>query len=543
MSGILNIKSEDANKLHPEALKWFNDQRAAIECEVALDELTNDDLHAFLSDDEKREFIRRKEEITRGLASCMDIVGAARHGPLGDATIGLTVLRFQVESLSPMHTIESLLKAVYKRKVEKGKEEQKRRQEEARRRQERVEAERRKKEAQRKWRAAHKAVNPPIDDAKRYLNDEEYDGFIKAAREAIQAYLEKGEAYTTDTRIFNYRWCLKKIEDRKEEEAQRLQAARAASEYNHRLNQEIAKLTSQLDHKLKDLSSYFRAEIRDKRYIGYNFDYALSKKDEINFDRTLVSAANKKLEQLFSNDLRYFIDLPSQYYRLYFPLPSASYCFAEVPCIDFSFEIFAAACAEVWLKPRRKSFDDYEFPLPWIEERNDSALLQKPKFLGYYHLILRPEDLDGYTFWQSIPLILLNGLLNGETKPDGTTISAASDESVIYKVQEFEEEVDVPDKFAQYLRSTGSIDEMIGVRIVTEKVAGIVKVELTQLKEEHRALSLEKMIKGKDSKKAKAFQLFSEGKRPSDPKVKNLGIKPSTAYRYYQDWKKTHNHT
>ena len=50
MSGILSIKCGDAKKLHPSALEWFNDQKTAIAREVALDELTDDDLNAFLSD-------------------------------------------------------------------------------------------------------------------------------------------------------------------------------------------------------------------------------------------------------------------------------------------------------------------------------------------------------------------------------------------------------------------------------------------------------------------------------------------------------------
>lgn len=35
-----------------------------------------------------------------------------------------------------------------------------------------------------------------------------------------------------------------------------------------------------------------------------------------------------------------------------------------------------------------------------------------------------------------------------------------------------------------------------------------------------------------------AFQLFDEGKRPSDPEVKALGIKSKTRYNYFQMWKK-----
>ena len=40
------------------------------------------------------------------------------------------------------------------------------------------------------------------------------------------------------------------------------------------------------------------------------------------------------------------------------------------------------------------------------------------------------------------------------------------------------------------------------------------------------------------NKKAKAFELFSQGLRPSDKKVKDLGLKPKTTYNYFQEWKK-----
>jgi hypothetical protein len=43
--------------------------------------------------------------------------------------------------------------------------------------------------------------------------------------------------------------------------------------------------------------------------------------------------------------------------------------------------------------------------------------------------------------------------------------------------------------------------------------------------------------------KEMSFQLFDQGKRPSDAEVRALGIKPSTAYRYYQQWKRTSDHS
>ena len=41
------------------------------------------------------------------------------------------------------------------------------------------------------------------------------------------------------------------------------------------------------------------------------------------------------------------------------------------------------------------------------------------------------------------------------------------------------------------------------------------------------------------SKKEEAFELFSQGKRPSSPEVKALELSAKTRYNYYQEWKKS----
>ena len=289
-------------------------------------------------------------------------------------------------------------------------------------------------------------------------------------------------------------WYLTDISRRKAQEAQKAHAISEAKQYNASLNQEISRLRSKLYPQKKTLSNYFQLKIKDKRHTGHKFDYVLSKEEEENFDRTLVRIANERLKQLIPNSLSQFIDIPSQYYRIYFPLPSVSYSFAGVPCLDFAFDIFAAAYGEVWLKPGKKSFGDYEFHLPRMEERNYSVLLQEPKLLGFYYLVLKPEELGGYVFFDSIPLILLRGLLNGDTKPDGVTISEALDDSVTYKIPKFKGEVTIPDSFASYLKEIGSIDEMLNMGIAIEKVASIAKSELSELKVEQKASLLEDKI-------------------------------------------------
>ena len=112
MAGILSLKPEDEKSLHPEAVRWFNDRRAEIQFEVPLEDLCNDDLNNFLSDDEKREFIRCKDGITRGLVTCINM-DEASHDLVTNANMGLTVLRFQVDSLLPISRIGLLLKCVH----------------------------------------------------------------------------------------------------------------------------------------------------------------------------------------------------------------------------------------------------------------------------------------------------------------------------------------------------------------------------------------------------------------------------------------------
>ena len=42
----------------------------------------------------------------------------------------------------------------------------------------------------------------------------------------------------------------------------------------------------------------------------------------------------------------------------------------------------------------------------------------------------------------------------------------------------------------------------------------------------------------KKSKTVLAYEFFEQGKRPSDPEVKALGLKPKSTYDYFQRWKR-----
>lgn len=360
---------------------------------------------------------------------------------------------------------------------------------------------------------------------------------------AVDAYLEAGEFYLYQAKASAYLRYLEVVEDRRREDTRKQRAQSAADAYNAHLNEEIRTLTTRLYCRKKNLSSYFREMTQDRRHSGDSFDYILSEEEKKGLDLILVSVADKEFQRLCSEDLRQFIVLPSKYCRRYYPLPSASYSLDEGPRLGFSFEVFAAAYTEVWLKPGNRTFDGLEFSLPSIKEKNRLSPLKSPRFLGYYYSIIRPDNLKSYVFWRSIPLILLRGLLNGETRPQGTTISAASADVTTYRVRGFEEEVEVPDKFAEYLRNIGTIEQMVGKGIMVEKVGNIVEAALAELTAESKSSPAREKAGGTGSRKERAFRLFNEGRRPGDPAVKALGIKPNSAYRYYQDWKRLRDYT
>ena len=132
MAGILQLKPEDEQRLHPDAVLWFHNRISAIQDEVPLEDLDEHDLNIFLSEDEKREFIECKDEITRGLITCVK----QQESPddlMSNASMQLNIIQFQLDSLSQMYRIQLLLKRVHQRKLAKAEQEGKKRDAEERR--------------------------------------------------------------------------------------------------------------------------------------------------------------------------------------------------------------------------------------------------------------------------------------------------------------------------------------------------------------------------------------------------------------------------
>jgi hypothetical protein len=187
LARLFNLKSEDERRLNSHALERMNAWEARILKKTPQRDIQEilADLDTYLHDNERVEFNKSLAAITRWLSGCTDIVNRYFFHAYATWVI------------DPMLRVESLIVRAYQR----------------------ADAERREKEYEDRWCAAFVSINPPVDDAKKYLNDKEHDEFTLAVGKAIDAYLERGGTYLDDARAFDYGWWLRKIQERMEEEA------------------------------------------------------------------------------------------------------------------------------------------------------------------------------------------------------------------------------------------------------------------------------------------------------------------------------------
>jgi hypothetical protein len=170
-----------------------------------------------------------------------------------------------------------------------------------------------------------------------------------------------------------------------------------------------------------------------------------------------------------------------------------------VPCLDFGFDVNLAIRAELWLKPGKVIIDGYEFDQPLVQQpvkmrvgekivdlTSYIAPLRKPLFLGYYSRVLSTDELTpdglGYQFWQTVPCVLVQGLLEGNSEPEGSTITAAYEGWTDYRIDDFDEELKIPDSFAQYLKDIGSWDSLADRGIINSKLVITIKKAIERLK-------------------------------------------------------------
>ncbi|MFC1989452.1 hypothetical protein ACFLVW_02655 [Chloroflexota bacterium] len=454
--------------------------------------------------------------------------------PLPELTQDLRLIMAELVSQCSQF-IENKRREEELRKAAKAEEERRKREEEKSIRQEQAQAEqkrteaeaeakRKEQEADERWRAACRAVNPPDKDAKRYLDRPgEYDEFEKATLEAIEVYLKKGEDYLDDSRAFDYQRCLRKIKDKKEEEQIRNAAEAQAQAFHARLDQGLKQIERMLSPKREDPTVIFQRRCSDKgetRYLEEPFTDISDKNS--NWTEGYITPAEDNLRQLIPKELWDFILMKPN--TAFFLLPSALYGHYGVPCLDIYFDVFAVVTIKVLAKAGKKVFNGYAFDF--------LTNLREPKCLGFYQIIINPNHPN---FWQSVPLIILYALMDGNLQPPGTTILQRTDQLTVYEVNKFEDNIcEIPKSLERCFRSLGSMEKLKEAQVIDGRTAEILKLPGPV---EHKGT---KKQPSKQSKKDQAEALFKEGEFPSSPRVKKLGIKYKTCQVYYNTWKREH---
>ncbi|MFC1912687.1 hypothetical protein ACFLX7_00600 [Chloroflexota bacterium] len=498
LAEILNLNHEIKEGLDPYASYRYNSWIKEMFNEVPqIEKPTIDEINAvinkYLSDDDNTQVEKYMQTILDWLHKCTNI---------GEM---FSIYPYDRFVTSDMFGLKQLVKTAYERK--------------ARAEKEKAEAE----EKDRQWKQASDHVFPLtlLKEAKRYLNRDDIDKLYDAAYVAIEVYLKEGDRYLDSYKTFDYRRWLKKIDYEKEKEQIHDDAQAQAQAFAARLDNGLNELENMLSRKKEYPAVRFKRYCSTKgetRYLGESFTDILVNNADRNrkWTQGYISAAEEKLQRLIPEEFQDFILAESTV--AFFLLPNAHFADYGVPCLDYYFDVFAVVTIAMSAQTESIKFNGIPFDL--------LANLQEPKPLGYYQITITPSKTD---FWQSIPLIIIRALLDGILQPPGTTISERTDELTVYEVEKFDMETcAIPISFERYCHRLGSLEKMKETQIIKERTAEI--LELSQ------PISINR--KESKSKKAKAFQHYDYGNRPGSPEVKALGIKPETAYRYYQDWKK-----
>ena len=106
-------------------------------------------------------------------------------------------------------------------------------------------------------------VNPPVDDAEKYLTEDEQESFAHSVPGAVDAYLDGGKGcplndWRLDRRAHDYMMWLWTMKQRKEKEALAKQAEKDFQRYVKDINKAIEKLKEELAKEKKPSYAYWK---------------------------------------------------------------------------------------------------------------------------------------------------------------------------------------------------------------------------------------------------------------------------------------------
>jgi len=297
------------------------------------------------------------------------------------------------------------------------------------------------------------------------------EGRLKYFTEMIQqrkAAEQQRKEYEHRVAVEQQRWELQRQQEEKSQRIRelirRMEIGSREIQLRQQANAEIEKFKASLYREKQDPMLLFSKWIKDSRYLGLTLESLLLPDQRRQLDtavRNWVSA-----NAVPGGSTGRFIAY--EYKASYFLLPRAEYILYEdededeVPCLDFSFDVFAVVEIIYWKKIGK------------IERGGYSVIgdLEKPQFLGYWYQLLTLGDFS----WEKIPVSLVQGLIDGELQPPGAKVSEIGrDGDIFYSPDGVEDEIRIPEDFRNYLIKAREKGGLAALGVIPPEVDTIIK--------------------------------------------------------------------
>ena len=333
-------------------------------------------------------------------------------------------------------------------------------------------------EAEKKRRlAAFEEIDPPLDDAEKYLTPEERQRFFDSIPGAINAYLgrDKGAEssfpgiWLLSSKATDCSYWIGIIEDRRKEEIRQKQAAVKYDRYLDTLSLAVEKLMVELG-KSKKPEFVYPPELEKYTPDGW-CELKLPDKQQLR-----DWAEDKILERLppiLANLTKWKLT------REVRVIPNATYEVAGVPCLTWCFNTHLLVTADLELKEcviRKRRPGGYTVKVQGEGEKLGTL---------YFGPV---ERLTPGSF--TTPLVLLSLLANGELEGPGITVTECSSPFTTFAVQGFDGAVEVCDDFRKFIKDIAK-DKPLAEALVAK---GLIGEDIAKLVEEKVKLPLPQVV-------------------------------------------------
>ena len=435
LAPILHLPPVNKEQMNPLLLVRYLNLLKEIYDEVPLDKLCEDDL----VEEEKANREEDTDKIMEWIQNCSKDSSQA----------ALMVYSYDRIIIDYLRDLKRILKTAYERKLEK----------------------QRRQAIKKRWMQALHEVNPPANDADRYLTDDEQELFIGSVSGAIASYLDGGKGcplndWRLDRRAHDYtRWTLT-IKKRKEKEANQKQAEIEYDQYINKLSTAIEKLKAELGKSKKPKFGY-PPELKKYKPNNWCNLPILSKQQIHNWSEPqILKSLPKILTNLTRWDTKWQVRMfPETFYELV----------SGIPCLTWYFdsEILVTVNLELKKCVIRKRCD----PGYTVEVQGGGEKLGT--------IYLGPVDFDTSDSFTT-PIVLLSLLAKGDLESPGITIIEQGFSSTTYTIQGFEKEVVVDDNFRRFIKDIAK-DKLLGEALLAK---GLIEEDTAKLVEEKGKLPL-----------------------------------------------------